>query len=70
MANTTKDESPKPRELSVAEVQAKEVNARYQKGENLYVIAKAVFGFDGEEAVDAVRAILNQQSDAPTNIPE
>lgn len=57
MPLTTKDEMPSRPVPEISGIE-KEINERYQKGENLYVIAKAVYGFDSDEAVQRVSDIL------------
>lgn len=62
MANTTKDESPVqplPQVDAQGEIE-KEAVKRYEKGENLYSIARAIYRFDSEEAVDSIRHILRE----------
>ena len=70
MVNTTKNEFPQADEpkLSAKEGVEKEVRERYNRGENLYQIAQAVYDFRGEEAVERVRRILNIMHPPETQI--
>ena len=58
MANTTKDEAPATKPVSVKTNQEDEIKALYQQGKNLYQIARTVFEFESDEAVERIRRVL------------
>lgn len=86
MANTTKDEEPrvepvssktdgeKPQKsksvVSSKTVTEDDVKALYNKGKNLYDIAREVFGFESEEAIERIRRILGIMQPPETRIME
>ena len=57
MPLTTKDEQPTREVPEINDIEA-QIKDLYNKGANLYVIAKKVYGFDSEEAVKRVADIL------------
>lgn len=60
MATTTKDEMPS-QEVPAKTGVEKEIRERYNKGENYYTIARAVYGFDSDEAIERVRQVLGYE---------
>ena len=43
-----------------------QIRKRYDKGENLYEIARAVYDFDGDEQIDRIRKVLGYE-EVPVN---
>lgn len=59
MASTTNNQNDDQQEVVVSKkVTHKDIKHLYQKGESLYSIARQVYGFESDEAIENIRAIL------------
>ena len=69
MALTTKDEAPVSRQVVTAKsVTEDDIKALYNEGKNLYDIARIVFGFDSEEAIERIRRVLGVMEPPETQL--